>query len=644
MPDSSALPKLPDRFTLWSIIGGFALLLLAVYGASLSNGFVAWDDTLLIYFNQTTHGLSWPHIVQAFSRYDPELYIPLTYISYQFDYTIAGLAPWFYHLHNLILHAISSVLVVWLGYVLTKNRYVALTTGILFAIHPLNTEAVAWASGRKDTVSTLWFLAAAILYIYYRHSSKKKYLLYTLSIVAFAIGLLAKVMIITLPAVLLLIDYLHNRKWSIGVIVDKIPYGILSIIFGIVALFGKKDISAASTLSEKFLMAGKSTVFYIEKIFLPINLSVIYQYTKPITLSSPDFYIPLILVICLLIAIIICFIKRLRMAAFGLSFFLITVIPTFINFAKAGSLYYASDRYVYIPAIGIFLLASSTLYEFFLRRAHGAMHERQLQTLLGVTGVVIIILSALTFRQSLVWRNSLTLFENTVKHYPDSSTGHFLLGAMYEEIKENDNALREYKLALEKEPHASIHNGIGSILQKKGDLIGAEKEFRTALEMDPINGQSHFALGVLLKLKNDEVGAEREYREALRLDDQYVAAYNNLGSLLMDRGDLTEAKQMFEKSIRYNPDFADAHFNLSSIYRHDGDIDNAIKELKEAIRIKPKSVDAYIALADIYVQTGKYTLALTNLKQALAHEPANADAKAMVAGMVKAGILGTKNE
>ncbi len=612
----------------------------AVYGASLGNGFVVWDDLLLIYSNPLTHGFSLSHIHQAFSQFDPELYIPATFLSYMFDYTLAGLSPWMYHLHNLLLHTANALLVCWIAIILTNHRFVALVTGLLFLVHPINVEAVSWAAARKDVLSTFWMLGAIVLYLYDQNGARGNRLLYILSVCAFAAGLLAKVMIIMLPAVLLLLDYVRRRRFSSAVLMDKVPYGILCLVFGIIAVFGKREVSSATTVYEKALMAAKSTVFYIQKIFMPVDFSIIYQYVKPIRLASPDFYVPVLLVALIVIFLAWCAWTGRRLVVFCLGFYLVTLLPTFINFAKGGSFFIASDRYVYVPQFGIFLLVVAAIWRVSMPGIGGKTYDSRLSALTLGAVAILAGLSWTSYKQSLVWHDSVRLLENAVRVQPDSSRVHFVIGALREETGDLDTALQEYRTAIALEPHFTQYIGVGSVLQKKGDITGARQSYQVALQLALTAKQAYFALGTLAEAEGNNAEAERQYRRAILLDDQYVAAYTNLGALLLNRGDLQEAEQILTSALAFNPNSVQAHFSLSSVYLHQKKFLEASAELERVVKLQPELVDAWVTLAAAYLHQGRNTQALDALKKAFALDKNNQDAKNLLQEMIRLKIVG----
>src|SRR3989338_1403578 len=345
----------------------FFAVLLALYGHALTFDFVTLDDGILIYQNPAAQGFSWENLVRAFTTYDPELYIPLTLLTYQLDYAIGGTSPVIYHLSNLLWHAGNGVMVtvlVWLllrslgerGFFLGVSSgacpLIAIFCGLLFLVHPINTEAAVWASARKDLVSLFFFLLSLVMYIRYVAAESGKLeaggIHYAMSIAAFGLALLAKVSAVMLPVILVLIDWYTGQRFDKRFMKNKIPYLILAVIFGIVAIYGKAGGRTASPL------LGIASIFFsLRKYFFPRDLSVGYPFTGDITLVSPAFILPFLGVLAVCVFIGFCFRRKWNAPVFGLLFFLVTIIPSLFNLSKGLVNYLVADRYVYLPQVGL---------------------------------------------------------------------------------------------------------------------------------------------------------------------------------------------------------------------------------------------------------------------------------------------------
>ncbi|MBT4020895.1 tetratricopeptide repeat protein [Candidatus Peribacteria bacterium] len=603
----------------------FLAINLLIYSQSLNNKFVRWDDGLLIYENPIVRNLSVSSVAAAFSTYDPELYIPLTFISYQIDYLVGGVDPFMYHVTNLLLHTLNSLLVFLFAYFLLKNRFAALFCGVLFAVHPLNAEAVVWASARKDLLATFFFLGALVSYLKSTHYSlQTTHRLYVnkLSILCFLLSLLSKVSVIALPLVLLLIDYLKDRKIDRGVILEKIPYFALSIIFGIVAIFGKAEVIEGIGFTDTVIMACRSGIFYISKIFIPTGLSVLYPAGDSISIFDPIYFVPVILVIGLMSSLI--YFRKNKLFVFSILFFLINLIPSFTNFAKDGDLYFASDRYAYIPMIGVLILICALLFKFKKK----LLHNYSLLIIHCSFLIVICIFAALSFFQSRVWASTESLFTNVIERYPNMShRAHNNIGNVYRRQDDLDKAIAEFEIALSIKPHPKTYGNLGAVYRKNGDTLKALEQYRKAMELDPENAEPYFGLGLVYAASNDFGNALDNYNRALELDPRYAEAYSNIGALYASRGDYERAVENYLNAIEANSMFIQAYYNLGVSYSQLGKNSEAISAYEGAIEIHPNFVAARLNLGILYYGKKRIDDAVYEFEQVLEIDPNNASAR-----------------
>lgn len=623
-----------SRNAIITTIVGFFALSFAVYGLSLNNHFVAWDDNYLIVSNPIIKGFSWKNTVNAFTTFDPELYDPLIFIVYQLNFAIGGIDPFMFHFTNLVLHTLNALFVCWLLMMLTRRKWLAIFGGLLFAIHPLNTEAVSWAAALKDVLSTLFFLTSIIAYLRYRDDGGHRWLLYGLSLLLFLLGLLSKVMVLTLPVVLVLVDILQNRQWSKTMIFEKIPYCILSIIFGIVALFGKQDVVLESTTYEKILMAAKSAAFYPWSYIWPVRLSVLYPYSDAITIASPDFFVPVLLVVASLAVMILCF-RNYRTVSIGIAFYLLTLVPTFFNFAKGGYAYVASDRYAYIPQIGLLLILLFLMSHLLQKLSF--THARE--TVIAACGIVIILLSVLTYHQSLTWRNTETLFLQTLKYHPDAQAARLNLGYVYRESEMFDKALEQFNIVIAREPdNALAYVNIGHVYEKQYRIDDAVAAYKKAVELNPRERDAYMSLGMLYERQGMIDEAFALYKEVEKINPLYAPVYNNLGSVYMQKNDVESAKESYKKAIEINPYYADAHYNLAYILAKEGNLTGAAEEYEATLSLEGDKVETLTTLASIYAELNNTAQTVRTLERILNIEPTNAFAIRFMDAIESSGL------
>ncbi len=626
----SELPSLPQRSVLLWIVAGFVLLLFGIYGASLRNDFVRWDDGLLIYENPAMRQISPTTLKTIFTTYDPELYIPLTFLSYQIDYQLGGVHAFVYHLQNLLWHTLNALLVVWLLFLLSRRGWIAIIAGLLFAVHPLNVEAVVWASARKDLLATFFFLGSTIAYLCGRDRRSGR--LYWLSLGLFLLGLLSKVVIVTLPLALLLIDDLQGRKWNRWILLEKLPYFVLALIFGLIALGGKHDQLTATPLLTMLLLGIKSSVLYLQLLLWPTHFSVLYPYTGVVSLLSADFFVPLI-ILFVLIATAFVLRRRARVLSFAIMFYLLTLIPTFTNLAKGEDTYLGSDRYAYIPSIVIYLLVATGLFVL-VQRVH---QKRMEQGVNGVVAVLIVLLGAKSMQQATVWADTTALFQNVIAQYPDSEIAHNNLGNAYRRRGQLDDAVKEFQIALKsastarRHSSAKIHSNLGAVYRKQGQMDAALEQYRLALAADPKSDEAYFGQGIVYAAMDEDDQAFASYAKALAIQPDYPDVYINRGALHVQRDELDDAQKDFQQAIALEPLYMQAHYNLAVLYEKLKKPAEAQKEYETTVSLQTDYTPARINLGLLYYSEHDIPRARAQFESILRYDPANAAARSALA-------------
>ncbi len=494
-------------------IVGMALLCFATYGESLGNNFVNFDDDILIYENPIVWEITPSTVWQAFTSYDPELYIPLTFLTYQTDYLLGGGKPFMFHLGNLLLHTANALLVTWLVHLLWRRAFLAAFCGLIFAVHPLHTEAVAWASARKDVLFAFFFLSSLIAYA--RYKQKGSVDLYWICLVCFLLSLLSKVTAVTLPVLLVAIDWLQKRRllhdWE-----EKIPFFVFSAVFTVIAILGKTHMLGVSSTHDKILMAFKSVTFYVEKLFHPVHLAVIYPFSEHISLQSLAFW-PHVALTCLACSLAAATIHRTRTIAFCTLFFLVTVAPTFLNFAKAGEIFVASDRYAYIPSIGVFVLAGFVLQHLWNVALWGKV------TAVAVTAALVLTLSPMARLQAQKWKDDEVFFSHALAMQPNSAISHNNYANALVKKERYGAAVREYRTAIALKPDmVRPYANLVLALSKDGKMEEAFTTLAEAMNRFPENGELYFSLGSLYAMQRQEVLAKEAWAKAIELDSWYV--------------------------------------------------------------------------------------------------------------------------
>lgn len=592
----------------------FIAVTFIAFGAALWHGFAPVDDWFLITQNLAVQGITWENLKTVFTTYDPELYIPLVFLTFQINHMIGGLDPTGYHLFNILLHAANAGLVAWLLMILTRNRLLAILAGLLFAVHPLHTEAVVWVAGRKDLLATFFSLLTIIFYLRYREGDRRSYVL---SIIFLLLALLSKAVAMSIPAVLILSDLcLEHRRFDRKFFLDKIPHILLAVIFIIVALFGKERVIGDSSLIETVLIAAKSTTFYLQKMFWPSGLTITYMQTDPIRLVTPDLLIRSVITLLLLLASFWALWKK-PWIAFGIFFYLVTLAPTYLNARKGGTVFFAVDRYAYLPFVGILALMGALITDL----------PKSMQKKVGTAGLVVIILMMiLAHKQTNTWATPETLYTHAQEVYPQTVLTYVDLAELNRKKRKYDEAARYIQEGLKVGDSIFLHLSAGRLAANTGDVPGAILEFEKARAMDASNPEPLFSLGSLAEQSGDKTKAEEYYKQAAALDTSYVAAFVKLGEFAAERGEMDIAESHFQHALQWNPNADTANRNMGKLLLKRGEIELAEEHFQKVIALYPYDMESLLALAKIALEDGRKEEARGYAERVLRQDQRNGEA------------------
>lgn len=569
-----------------------ALIAFVLYLPSVHFPFLVMDDGILIMQNPLIQDWNLQTIKEVFTSYDPELYIPLTFISYHFDYIINGLDPSVFHFSNILYHSINTLLVFCVIMLLAEDAVVALLCALLFAVHPVNVETVSWASARKDLLSTMFFLLSLTFFLQYRRSNTTwKWRWYIAALVAFLLAISAKVTVIMLPLALPLLDFYLDRTISKKRLLEYIPFFVISVIFGIIAVLGKKANLSHLAISDYPLLAAKSTLFGLKLLLVPNWYSILYPQGL-VAWSSPLFLTCFIGVLCLGVFAIYSW-KKWPAIGFGLSFFLLFYLPTFLTFSKDWQVYISSDRYVYIGEIGIFLMVALGLRALMRRLEQRSSAAATVASVLIVCGFVG--LAAKTYAQQYTWRDPIALFSNVLAHYPDSAFAYNNIGSEYMDRKDYQNAASALQQAIAVDPHfivawmnlATLYRNQGKndiALEKAQEAIAAIPTDRPPLQEELL---PYYLLADIENERGNHEEAIRLLTEAADRGPTVAQAQYNLGMTLQDAGKTDDAIAAYKKAVALDPKNIDAHYGLAAVLSEKGLLREALKELQIVADMNP---------------------------------------------------------
>jgi len=604
-PSASPAGEKPEKKDSRWLVPGVCIFLAAivwlVFGQTLHYEFFNLDDGLYVANNPVVlGGLSLKGIVWAFTHNVNVNWTPLTVISHMLDCQLYGLHAGGHHLTNLLLHAATAILLFLVLREMTGALWRSAFVAAVFAVHPLHVESVAWIAERRDVLSGLFFMLTLLFYAQYAEQSKvqgpRSKVFYGLTLLFFALGLMCKPMVVTLPFVLFLLDYWPLKRFTQSgghlipwrLIAEKLPLLALSGTACVATLFAQEEAFASLPLSVRIGNALVSYVAYLEQMIYPVGLAVYYPHPgNGLALWKIIAAFVLLLVIS---AGAVAARRKQPWFLIGWLWYLGMLVPV-IGLIQVG-LQARADRYTYLPQIGLYVLLTWAAVEL----CAGWRHRR---AVLG--GCAAIILVALIFCarvQTSYWRNSESLWTHTLACTPDNYIAHNNLGTDFFQKGSVDEAITHYQKALQIRPDsAEAHINLGSALLQKGSVDEAIAHYQKALQIRPDSAEAHNNLGSALLQKGSVDKAIAHYQKALQINPDYAEAHNNLGNALFQKGNLNEAITHYQKALQIKPDYAEAHINLGNALLQKGSVAEAITHYQKALQIKPDSPDVLNFLA-----------------------------------------------
>lgn len=618
-----------SRKQILAVYAALIVLTLAAFWQVKDNEFLNFDDD--VYVTENLHvqaGLTPAGIAWAFTTLDAEFWHPLTWLSLMLDAQIYGPSPSGFHMSNLIWHILTTLLLFWLLHRMTGAVWPSAFVAALFGVHPLHVESVAWIAERKDMVSGFFWMMTLCLYVYYTEKPDiKRYLLVMLS---FACGLMSKSIVVTLPVILILLDYWplgrlkrkmnavsappaktpvsaqteKNRKaakskiidplavpampddtaqpslWFIPIwqIKEKAPFFILSFVFVGLTIYAQDVLKLESwPLWSRIANAFVSYLTYVAHIFYPLGLAVFYPYV----ISLPVWKI----VLCVLLffsisAAVIATARRFPQLVVGWCWYVIALLPV-IGIIQVGKHSWA-DRYSYLSSIGITIMLAWGVPLLFKDKSW----RKKILMPVGIVFVLIMVL--LTWRQVGFWQNSIMLYERALK------------------VTEN-NALAHYNLA--------------STYVDYGRTQDAKPHFREAIRIRPNAYEPRVNLGVALATEGNYEEAIKLYKEAIEIYPQDEVTYCNLGAAYSDTGRDKEAAEQFFKAMELNPDYSEAYFNYANLLKKQGKIAEAVTQYRRAIELNFGHVEAHQALGEILTNQNQSAEAIVHYLEVVKAKP-----------------------
>jgi protein O-mannosyl-transferase len=603
-----------------------------VFGQTVRYDFVNYDDNEYVYANPAiTSGLN-PHgIIYAFSGRHARNWHPLTTLSHMLDCQLWGVRAGGHHFTNIVLHTIAVVLLFLVLQQMTGAIWQSAFVAALFAIHPLHVESVTWISERKDVLSAVFFTLTLGAYVrYVRSPSIGRYL--TMSIL-FALGLMSKPMLVTVPLVLLLLDYwplqrFGGRSSIKRLALEKIPLLALSAAGGFVTLWVQQSSVARTEELPLIWRAANGLVtyaIYLRQMIWPVGLAVFYPHPGD---QLPIWEIGLAIVLLGLVSAGAIALRHKRpYLVTGWFWYLVMLLPV-IGLIQVGSQAHA-DRYTYLPQIGLYLLLAWGITDALASRfATGQIRRGGLQRrIVAVTAsLAIIALAWCAHVQASHWRNGESLWGHALAVTSGNFMAHDGLGECLANRGRLDEAIDQFQKALNIAPgYPELETNLILALTKKGRTDEAISHLQTLLKEDPNNAQAHYNLGNALQKKGDSQGAIAAYEKALSIQARYPAAHYYLGIALDQNGQIDEAIAHYQEAVKEQPNYPQAYCLLGNDLLQKARVDDAIAAYEQALKSRPTypEVENNIGLA--LVQKGRPSEAIAHWQNALAGQSDSVD-------------------
>ncbi len=624
MKDNNATDNLNKKY-LYIICLFLVVATLAVYWQVLDNDFVLFDDDAYVIKNEHVHkGVTFNGLTWAITSSYASNWHPLTWVSHMLDCQLYGLNPKGHHLTSLLLHVANTLLLLLILVRMTGSLWQSSFVAALFAIHPLHVESVAWVAERKDVLSTFFMMLTLWIYtIYAKKGGLKRYLLVVLF---FVLGLMSKPMLVTLPLVLLMLDF-----WPLGrlsqieltgqhtdgmsnifrLLWEKVPFFALAAGSSVVTFIAQKNTGAMELQRTVFLQARIINTFvayteYMLNMIWPVKLAILYPHPG----NSLPLWKSVVagLVLVLITILVIRKARKIPYLAVGWLWYVVTLIPV-IGIVQVGSQAMA-DRYTYTTLIGLFVIIAWGANDLLSKQLY------RKKCLGSLAAIILTVLMVLTWKQVGYWENSITLFKHTLKHTSNNYNIQNNLGIALKEQGRTKEAIEHYLQALRSNPgYVKAYYNLSNAYAERGDTKKAIETCKQAIRINPDIANIHYNLGVVYGGLGKYEEAAEAFKQVIRIDPDYLQALYNLGGVYSGLGKYREAIEAFMQVVRIDPDYALVRNNLGIAYGALGKYKEATEAFQQAIRIDPDYADAHLSLGIAYLSLNDRGSAIEQYKK-----------------------------
>lgn len=624
----SSQPAVVARLQLAALVLAVGVTVLVVHWPVLSAGALIFDDNEYLTDNQLVQNPGWasagrflgevlsPSTVKGY-------YQPLTMISLMLDAAAGGrpdnLEP--FHRTSLLLHAANTVLLVVLLNMLLGRPWLAALVGLLFGIHPLGVEPIAWIGERKTLLATFFGLVSVLLYL--QHVRRPQWLLYGCSVAVFVLALMSKPTTVPLPLVLLALDVWPLRRLSGRAVVEKLPFFAVAGVFAVITVVSQRHVEllAVHALSpgQTALLACHNLLFYPLQMLWPARVAPFHEFPSPVSLSN-GLLLGAVVGNVVLLAFLAISLRWTRALLVGWLCFFLLLLPTLLNKAYAPSV--AWDKYTYLPAVGLLIALAWLIGEGWTRLAAAPRWRWARGAMIALAVVVVVALGWRTRVQLKHWQTTEIVYDHMLRLNPSAPVLHHNLGLILGDKGRFAEAVSHYEQALHARPDLEdLHNNCGNALARLGRLDEAIPHLERAIQLKPKDAKAYNNLGNVLSDKGRLDEAASCYDKALALKPDFADAHNNLAVLFVHRGRLADAAEHYQRALESAPRMPEVHNNLAIVLDALGRTDEAIEHYTKALQIRPAFVEAHRNLALALMKRGKFNEAISHCNQALQLRP-----------------------
>ncbi|MFC1566865.1 tetratricopeptide repeat protein [bacterium] len=593
------------------------VLIFAAYSQSINNSFISLDDNNYIVENPVVQKINLKNIKTIFTTSFDGHYHPLLLLSFAVNYKISGLDPKLYIVTNILIHFINCIFVFYLFLLLTKKRYIAYFISLVFALHPMNVESVAWISSRKNLLYAFFYLPALICYIKSLNKNDELKNFYAAMVyVCFVFSLLSKAQAITLPVILVCIDLFKYKRLSlIKNIKNKVSLFAISFVGLVMIYFAQKDTGYLvsplknDTFIARILYASYAYIQYVFKWVFPVNLSPIYLYPGA-EFENTSMYLYFYLISTfLLLYLCFYFYKKNKNIFFGIIFFTVNIFMM-LKFLPV-SYFVMADRYIYIASLGITFVFGYWFNEL-LRK------NKSKKKLINIIFVgIVCLLMVMTFLRANIWQNSIVFWSNVINKNPNFAGAYNDRGLAYYEQGRNELAINDYNKAITIDPKFyRAYTNLGNVHLAQKDVLSANLAYQLAIFHNPYNPAAYYFRGNLFNRTRQFEDAINSFNEAIKIAPNKYEPYKSRAFSKFWLKDYDGAIEDYTKAIEIAGDSKELYYQRASTYIYKNMAVEAYEDLDKAIEIDPDFGDAYYKRALVLMAMKQSYRAYMDLKKA----------------------------